>query len=91
MHLSPSASWSTLLEAGAQEWADKLASQCSFEHGSFGESLYFSSASDSWSQVVESWYSEVAFYSFKNSAKQYLVIENVIADLQQGRAILIQV
>merc|ERR1711936_617815 len=58
------------LNAVAQEWADYLIAQGTFEHGpnnKYGENIYMSSGSAAQDQAqgaVDSWYSEIKDYTF---------------------------
>lgn len=60
----PDLVWDDDLAASAQAWADG----CKFQHSGPGENLYASSGSSSPQDVVDSWASEVANYTYSNNS-----------------------
>lgn len=64
-------SWSDELAASATEWAEELASDCSFEHsnGNYGENLWKgTSAAFSIKDVVDSWGEEKQHYNYGDNS-----------------------
>ncbi|MEP5614197.1 MAG: pathogenesis-related family 1 protein [Cyclobacteriaceae bacterium] len=63
--------WSDELAASATEWAEELASNCTFQHssGSYGENLWKgTSGAFAIEDVVESWGSEKQHYNYDNNS-----------------------
>ncbi len=64
-------SWSETLEESAAEWAEELASNCSFEHsvGDYGENIWIGTA-DAFTidDVVEAWGSEEQYYDYTDNS-----------------------
>lgn len=60
-HSAPPMSWSSSLQASAQQWSNHLAAACSFYHSSssgVGENLAYGQRD--WTQVAAAWYDEVS-------------------------------
>jgi len=60
--------WNSTLASSAQSYANRLANSGSFEHSGvsgYGENLFWSTKTSSYSDAVKAWYSESAYYDFR--------------------------
>lgn len=65
--------WNNILASSAQAYANKLASNGSFEHSgvsSYGENLFWSSKKSSYTDAINAWFGEVHDYNFATSSCQ---------------------
>ncbi len=62
--------WSANLAKSAQKYAETLAKNNKFEHGStqYGENLYASSANVGYTTAIKAWYSEKKYYNYASNS-----------------------
>ncbi len=69
-HNTPGLKWNPVIQQYAQAWADKLAAEDRMYHrqpNKYGENIYWISGGEvDGSSVVDSWYSEIKYYNYKN-------------------------
>ncbi|GFH22992.1 SCP domain-containing protein, partial [Haematococcus lacustris] len=67
MHKAPPLAWDSQLARAAQQWADKLASTCTFRHAnSISEGENLGKGFQSWGDCIFAWYSQQQDYDFQS-------------------------